>query len=383
MHPFVKSSLRILGGVLILGVGAAVMNALISMKTEPPVSDRPAALRAVRTVRVDWGQSIPETPVEGRVEALYRMEIISEVTGSLKIGGKEFREGMEFSSGEIMLSMDDSEALSTLVAQRNQFLQVLSQHLADLRIDFPDSWPVWAEFIASIDTKKTLPELPTAGSDREQLFMANRGISSLFHTIRSAEERLSKFRIEAPFDGVVTLANVRPGAVVRAGQVMGVFVGTDAYEIKTAVHARYLSTIRKGDAVNFQDENGTIVATGLVHRIAGHVDPSTQSSSVYCRVRAVEGSDTAVRDGRFLSGVIQSEAISESATVPLNLLNQENELYLIRDEHLHKQQVEVLYQSRTHAIVKGLDSMDVLLNEVLTTAFDAMPVRTEIGESGE
>ena len=103
MPQALKSILRAVAGLAILAVGVGTMNALISMKPEPSVVERPVAPRAVRTAVVYPGDCIPQTPVEGRVEALYRMDIISETTGDLILGGKEFREGVEFSKGEVCL----------------------------------------------------------------------------------------------------------------------------------------------------------------------------------------------------------------------------------------------------------------------------------------
>lgn len=376
MPSALKSVLRAAAGLAILGAGLGIMNALISMKPEPAVANRPVTPRAVRTVVVNPGDCTPETPVEGRVEALYRMDIISETTGDLLLGGKEFREGVEFSKGEVMLQLDATEAENALIAQRSQFLQLLSTSLADVQADFPANWAAWQGFVDALDVASRLPQLPEFASQREELFVANRGILSLFHSIRSAEDRLDKFTLTAPFDGVVTAATVRPGGLVRAGQLAGVFVGRDAFEVKTAVHARYLTTIELGDAVEFLDEMGQTVATGTVHRIAGNVDAATQSASVYCRIQPVDGKSALLRDGRFLSGVISSDAVGDGVTVPLAWLMDDNSIYAVADEKLKRLPAEVVFESRSEAIVLGLDSGTVLLSEALATAFDGMPVQT-------
>jgi len=376
MPQALKSILRAVAGLAILAVGVGTMNALISMKPEPSVVERPVAPRAVRTAAVNPGNCIPETPVEGRVEALYRMDIISETTGDLILGGKEFREGVEFAKGEVMLQLDATEAQNALTAQRSQFLQLLSTSLADLRGDFPENWSSWESFLEAMDVDARLPDLPAFGSQREELFVANRGILSLFHSIRSAEERLDKYTVVAPFDGVVTAAAVRPGGLVRAGQLAGVLVGRGAYEVKTAVHARYLTTIALGDAVAFVDENNQPVAQGTVHRVAGNVDAATQSASVYCRVQPVDGKSTLLRDGRFLTGTIASAPIAAGVNVPLNLLMDGGSVYAVEAEQLKKVPVEVAFESRSEAIVLGLDSGTVVLTEAVASAFDGMPVQT-------
>jgi multidrug efflux pump subunit AcrA (membrane-fusion protein) len=376
MPSALKSVLRVVAGIAILGAGFGIMNALISLKPEPSVVNRPVAPRAVRTTLVNPGDCTPETPVEGRVEALYRMEIISETTGDLILGGKEFREGVEYAQGEVMLQLDATEARNALTAQRSQFLQLLSTSLADLQADFPENWTAWEGFTAALNVESNLPDLPEVKSQREELFIANRGLLSLFHSIRSAEDRLDKYTLVAPFDGVVTAASVRPGGLVRAGQLTGVLVGRDAFEIKTAVHARYLSTIELGDAVTFVDEMDQPVARGTVNRIAGNVDAATQSASVFCRVEPVDGKSALLRDGRFLTGSISSAPIADGVLVPLTRLMDGASLYTVADEKLRQTSVQVVFESRSEAIVLGLDSGTVLLSETLATSFDGMPVQT-------
>ena len=82
-----KNVLRGLAGLAILAFGVMVMNALIGLKGTPPVKPRTASARLV----IDG--------VEGRVQALHRMTVLSEVNGVLPVGGKEFREGVRYGAG--------------------------------------------------------------------------------------------------------------------------------------------------------------------------------------------------------------------------------------------------------------------------------------------
>ncbi len=380
MNSFLKGTIRLVLGLVILGAGIGMMNGLISLKEEMPVSDKPSVPRAVRTEAIELGSIAPKTPVEGRVEALYRMEIMTEVTGNLVMGSKEFREGTAFRAGEVMLELDDTESRLALVAQRSQFLQLLSGQLADLQLDFEGRGEVWLEYVSSVRMDADLPDLPDPASNRERLFLANRGIVTSYHSIRSAEERLSKFQVRAPFNGIVVQANVRPGGLVRAGQVSGILVGQGDYEIKTAVHARYLSSIARRDSVRFFDENGIIVADGVVDRIAGNVDSSTQSASVFCRVSSVQGQANAIRDGRFLTGEIRSRAFEQAFEIPLTWMHDDHQVYEVVNGELEERKIEVLFQSRSHAIGRGLDSGVRVLSESLTNAFDGMAVQSTTEE---
>lgn len=371
-----KSILRFVAGLAILAVGIFVMKGLVGMKTEPPVKSRPVTARPVKATEVVLVANQPHTPIEGRVDALYRMSLFAEVNGVLAIGGKEFREGTRFRRGEVILRMDDREPRSALVAQRSQFLQSLSVALADLRVDFPEAWSAWMDYVESFDVTKAMAPLPEPRDQRERLFLANRGILSSYHNIRSAEERLAKFQVVAPFDGVMTEAFVQPGGLVRAGQPMGTFVGDGAFEVKSAVHARYLPVLAAGDSVAFFEESGIQVAVGQVNRIASNVDPATQSASVFCGIRAVESDQ--LRDGRYLSGAIVSTPILESFALRVDLISPSNTLFVVSEENdeqvLRERKVEVLFRSQEIAIVRGLADGFRVLAEPMNGTYDGMPV---------
>ncbi len=376
MSPVLKSILRFVAGAAILASGLVVARTLIGMKPEAPISTRPVQPRPVKAMAFAPGDVVPVTPIEGRVDALHRMDVFAEVNGVLALGGKEFREGTRYRQGDVMLRLDDSEPRAALVSQRSQLLQLLSTSLADLRLDYGDAWPNWQAYVTNFQVDEALAPLPEFMSDRERLFLANRGILSAYHSIRAAEERLEKYTVRAPFNGTVTTAAVQPGALVRAGQPVGTFVGEEAFEVKSAVHARFLDRIRSADEVEFVEETGEVVATGEVMRIANNVDASTQSASVFCAVTPVNGSSATLRDGRYLSGTIRSGAVPEAMAVRLDLVQPDNTVFAIEGGELVKRPVQVVFRSIDAAIITGLDEGTVLLAEPVNGAYPGMAVKT-------
>ena len=367
--------LRGLAGLAILAVGLFVMNGLIGLKETPAVNPRTAAARAVKGMPVTNGALSPEVAIEGRVQAMNRMTILSEVSGLLPVGGKEFREGVSFGRNEAMVRLNDAEPRATLVAQRSQWLQLLASMLADVQADFPDRSETWRGFVQSIDVEVPVPDLPEFATERERLYFTGRGVVSGYHNLLASEERLSKFTLAAPFDGVVTQALVQPGSMVRAGQPLGTFVGTGAFEVKSAVHARHLSVLSPGDAVSLVQEGGATVATGQVSRISGNVDPTTQSASVFCEVRAVSGQT--LRDGRFLSGVVQGRPQEALVAIDEALIEGEagqEKVFVIRDGMLALTPVRVVHKDRDQALVSGLEDGAVLLAEPMAGAYEGMLV---------
>ena len=365
-----------MSGITILFVGFLAMKGLIGMKESPKVTLPENTTRPVRTIEVINTGIIPETPVEGRVEAWHRIDLFAEVNGVLQMGGSEFREGMTYKNGDVLLSLDDTEVRASLQGARAQFLQLVTGMLAGIKVDFPERISVWEEYVRRIDVVNELPQLPETGSDRESYYVVNRGVEASYHVIKGSEERLSKYTIRAPFDGFVANALVRPGSLVRAGQPLGTFVGSGIYEIKTAIQARYLETVSKGDEAVFKDELDRVVAVGIVDRIAGNVNAQTQSATVFCKVEPVEGMESVMRDGRYLSGVIRSSVIANSIELSLNLVDSDNKVFIVKDDLLKKVEIEVVFKSFKSIVVLGLEDGTIILAEPVIGAYEGMAVKS-------
>jgi membrane fusion protein (multidrug efflux system) len=379
MSPLLQKVLRLLAGILILFVGFFMMQGLIGMKQSPSVTLPETMARPVRTTVVFNTQVTPKVPVEGRVQAWNRIDLFAEVNGVLSLMGEDFREGKSFKEGEIILNLDDSESRSNLTSARSIFLQLVTGMLASIQVDFPERIQVWEQYVESIDVTKALPSLPAPESKREEYFIVNRGVQASFYSIKASEERVSKFTVRAPFDGFVAQALVKPGALVRAGQPLGLFVGTDVYEIQTAVHSRYLATVNIGDTVLFHDENDIVVAEGKVDRIAGNVNASTQSATVFCKVRASANRQDQMRDGRYLSGFIESSEIENAFEIQMNLIDGEGKVFVVNSNELAKMSVVQEFRSIETAIVSGIPNGTLILSDPITDAYLGMPV--SVGES--
>lgn len=372
-----KNAFRAVAGLAILAFGLIVMNALIGLKGTPPVKPRSASARLVKVKESVASELSPQVSIEGRVQALNRMTVLSEVNGVLPVGGKEFREGVAYGEEEPMLQLEDSELRASLVAQRSQWLQLLAGALADLEVDFPDRADVWFNLVQTLDVTSSLPSLPEPASDRERLYLTSRGIVSGYHNIKANESRLAKFTVRAPFEGVVVGAQVQPGSMVRAGQPVGTLVGTGTYEVKSAVHARHLPLLAPGNVVELRDEVGALVATGEVSRISGNVDPATQSASVFCKVTSNKGQ--VMRDGRFLSGHVEGRSLSNVMALDEVLLTGDNgsEVYVVTEGRLELLPVEVLHRDADVVLVRGLGEGMQVLAEPVSGAYEGMLVELE------
>jgi multidrug efflux pump subunit AcrA (membrane-fusion protein) len=366
-----KGILRALAGLVIIGAGLFAARTLIGMKEQRPVVSPPRATKLVKTLPVTLSNEPPLTYIKGRVLAVNKIEIFAEVNGVVLNSTKVFREGVRFERGETMLRMDDTEPKMALLAQRSAFLQLLTSALPDLKIDYPDAYPNWRAYTADFDVAQTLSELPEFSSDQEKFFLSNRGILNQFYSIRSAEERLSKYTLQAPFAGEVTLSSINPGALVRAGQKIGELVSSGGFEVESAISREALAFVAVGDSVQFTTDAGATI-TGTVARVLKTIDPSTQTAKVFVRV-----DDAALRDGVYLSGTIYSKPLPEVMRIARELLVGESVYTVVADSVLTLTPVQIAALSERDALITGVREGTLLLAEPLSNAFDGMVVKLD------
>ncbi len=263
----------------------------------------------------------------GQVKAKDRIDIFSEVNGILQPNTKNFRAGVAFNKGELMIQIDDSEFKAGLYAKRSDFENQITALLPDLKLEFPDQFNKWYNYLTLLDVEKNLKPLPAVNSKKEKFFITGRKIYSSFYSIRNQEKRLEKYSIRAPFTGVVTESNVNPGTLIRVGQKIGVFSNTDVFEVGLSVSAADANLIAVGDKAEIiSPEDGTIWH-GKVTRINAAIDINTQTVTVF-----VESSEKGLREGMFVKARITSGSVDNVFEIPRNILIENKSIYTIQPD---------------------------------------------------
>lgn len=355
----------------ILFVGSIIgFRYLGSLKTPPP--RKPEAGQRALTLRagvVRPGSHPVEIPLQGRVAGFDKVDLFSEVNGLALSSAHPFKEGVRYAKGETLLQLDDREARLALQGQRAALLSALTQILPDLRIDFAGNYPAWQAYAERLDPEKPLQPLPAPASDRERYFLAARNIQTQYYAIRSAEERLAKYRIAAPFDGSLTAADVQVGTLVRPGQRIGQFLRLDSYELETNVALADMRFVRIGQSVLLTSEDTGTRYAGVIRRIGDQVDPATQMLPVFVSV-----SGPGLREGMYLSGSVKGAVEQAVFPLPKDLLVNGTRVWTIRDSTLQLQEVEPVRNSRETTLVRGLAEGELFIREVIPGMYEGMKV---------
>ena len=355
----------------VLFVGGMIGFQILSKQKAPPprnASTGPVSLQLdAGLIKLD-ALAVP-VPIQGRIAAYEKIDIYAEVNGLAAAAAHPFKEGVRFKKGETLVQLDDREARLALQGQRAALLTTLAQILPDLRIEFPENFSVWQNYVDKLDPEKTIQDLPKPKSEREKYFLASRNIQTQYYTIRSAEERLSKYRIIAPFEGAITTVDIQTGALVRPGQRIGQFLRTGTYELESTVSLGDLQFVKPGQTVKLTSEDTGQEYTGTIRRIGEQIEQSTQMLPVY-----IEVSGPNLKEGMFLSGSVKGTMEQGVFALPKDLLINGRSIWTIRDSSLVKADVDLVRSARDVALIKGIAEGTLFVRKVIPGMYEGQKI---------
>ncbi|MCJ7802429.1 MAG: HlyD family efflux transporter periplasmic adaptor subunit, partial [Candidatus Marinimicrobia bacterium] len=284
---------------------------LRSMKKPPKRMNNGNNVLSVPTIVVVMDDIQLKFPVIGKLIAQNHIQIFSEVQGVLETGQKQFLEGVPFKKGEILLSINSKDAEYNLMSQRSNLLTQIAQVLPEMQFDFPNSYEQWQDYLADFDVENSVKPFPEPKNDREKYYVSIKGIYQTYYNIKNMENTFSKYRIKAPFNGTVVSSNIKPGTLVRGGQLLGEFMSTFVYDLETSVTVEQAELLKIGDKARLMSENNAQEILGTITRINDNVNPSTLMVNVYITVR---GND--LWEGMFLNGDVYSASIVRATEIP-------------------------------------------------------------------
>jgi multidrug efflux pump subunit AcrA (membrane-fusion protein) len=303
---------------------------------------------------------------------LDKVELFAEVSGILIRTPKRFKEGNRFSKGELLIQIDDAVYKNNVLAQKSGLLNQITLLLPDLSIDFPESAVKWERYLHNFDLAKPLASLPEPFSDQERYYVASRNIYNQFYQIKSMEETLAKYTIEAPYNGVITQSNINPGTLVRNGQKLGEFTNTSVYEMEASVGINNVQYLKIGDFVQLVSEDIAGNFRGQIQRINEVIDPSTQTVKVYIHTR-----DPNLKDGMYLIANINSDPIRNAFSLSKDLLVQDQaQVFAVENSTLVLKDIKIVREETAHILVTGLDDGTQILAEQFAEAREGMTIQT-------
>lgn len=356
-------------GILLI-VGGIFLYQSISDSKE---NRRPPAQKNIKTVFVDTvqnGKVAIRVQANGNLVAKQRVELYSEVQGVFKGGSKLFKPGQLYGRGETLIRIDADEYYATVQSAKSDLYNLMTSVMPDLRLDYPQIYPKWQSYLNSFDLEKAVPSLPKMESEQEKFFISGRGLLSSYYGVKNLEQRLSKYKINAPFGGVLAETLVTEGTLVRSGQKLGEFIGSGAYELEVAVSKTYGDFLRVGKSVTLTTLDKTKTYQGKVSRINGRVEQASQTITVFIEVK-----DKSLSEGQYLEANLDAQEEENAIEVDRSLLLENNTIFVVRDSILDVIEVTPVYFSDKKVVLKDIPNKEIMVSKPVPGGYPGMLIK--------
>ncbi|MBT4678806.1 MAG: HlyD family efflux transporter periplasmic adaptor subunit [Flavobacterium sp.] len=362
-----KLILVILG---VLFISGAIYGAKMIINSKSKTRKAPS--KVIKTVFVDTvkNTSIPIIiPANGNLVAKRRVEIYSEVQGIFKPGSKLFKPGEKYQKNEAFISINDTEYYANVQLAKSNLYNSIAAVLADLRLDFPEVFLKWEAYLKSYDLNKPTPKLPKMVSEKENYFITGRSIVSNYYTVKNLEQRLSKYTISAPFEGILTEALVTEGTLIRSNQKLGEFIDPSIYEMEVSLSKTFASLLEVGETVELNNLERTRKYSGIVSRVNGSINSATQTIAVYIEIK-----NSSLKEGMYLEANLNAKKEKNAIEVNRGLLLDENKIFIVTDSVLDMINVRPVYFSNTKVVLKDIPDGTIILSSPFPGAYVGMMV---------
>ena len=318
----------------------------------------------------------------GTTKPLIQTLLNAEVGGEVVYRSKKFSEGSSVLSGEILAKIDDTDlqlqyknALLQLANAEVQYsLQVVESEVAK------EAWEKIGEGKAS-DLALKKPQLKQA----EALMAVAKA------QVNSAEKKLNKTEIIAPYAGRIQKANIDIGTTIIPGQPIGAMYTSSEIEVTLSVKdndLQFLSIPMDGRKLN-QNEQAKVVINsfykgknqnweGKLERVDGVIDPITRMVNLIAVFKNdfIETDKPNLPIGLFVEAQIDGIILKDIFSIPVNAISENNEVYIVNNENeLVLRQLSLMKKYSDFVIVKdGLKAGERVVISKLSSASNGIKV---------
>ena len=318
----------------------------------------------------------------GTTTPLTQTVLTAEVGGEVIYRSKKFSEGSSVIEGEILAKIDDTDLQ---LQYKNALLQLANaevQHslqLAEAEVA-KEAWEKIGDGVASDLTLK-----------KPQLKQAEALLEVAKAQVSSAEKKLNKTEIVAPYAGRIQSVNIDLGTTIIPGQPVGALYTSSEIEVTLAVKdndLQFLSIPMDGRKLDpseqalveirsfYKGKNQTWI--GRLERVDGVIDPVTRMINLIAVFKNdfIETDKPNLPIGLFVEALIDGINLKNIFSIPVNAISENNEVYIVNnDNELVLRQLSILKKYSDFVIVKdGLKAGERIVISKLSTASNGIKV---------
>ena len=359
---------------VLIGFSYQVMAYLISLKKEPDRRPPTIPVRTVIVRKYEPGRVTSPVTADGRVVSTQEINVSTEVRGKILEGDITIKKGQKFKKNDVLIRIFDGNAVNSLRSRKSAFLQKIADILPDLKVDYQESYSEWMNFFKAVDIDSDLPSLPKIKTEQEKIFVASRNILTDYYSIKSDEITLDKYTIRAPFEGTFVEVFMEVGAIANPGATLARIIRTDRLELEVPVEVANARLIDVGDETDIIAEDSTTLWKGTVVRKSGFVEAGTQSMSIFVSIGSTRKQPAF--QGQYLTVVFPGRPIDGVMEIPREAVFNTNEVFIIENDKLVKQTIEIHKINEKTLLFSGLDVGTDIVVEPLVNALENSQVKT-------
>ncbi|MCC5926228.1 MAG: efflux RND transporter periplasmic adaptor subunit [Bacteroidetes bacterium] len=283
-------------------------------------------------------------------EVMLRPEVSGRVTELF------IQEGNAVKRGDVLLKINDADLRAELLRTRLQL------ELAEIR---------------EARQKALLENRAIAAEDYE---VALNQVNTLKAEIELIQARIEKTEIRAPFDGIIGLRNISPGAYITPSDIVVSLQDFDRIRLDFSIPERHAARVRNGDRVEFTRLGTQRRYNARIIAIEPRIDATTRTLSL----RAfAENPGREIIPGSFVEVSLELREIPDAMLIPTQALIPElgGASVFIADNG-SAQQVRVQSGVRTEdrvQITSGISPGDTVLTSGILQLRNGLPIRVNTG----
>ena len=374
--------IKYLRPLIIIGISTVIAAALymLGQISPDPIQEKdPMDVNVQILTPIDYQIKIKST---GTTTPITQTVLTSEVGGEVIYRSKKFSEGSSVISGEILAKIDDTDLQ---LQYKNALLQLASAEVqfAVQKAEAEIAQEAWDQVGEGIPQELT--------TKKPQLKQAKAALDVAKAQVQSAEKKLNKTEITAPYTGRIQNINIDLGSTIIPGQPVGSMYTSNEIEVTLSVKdsdLQFLDIPMDGRKFNPDQKSIVIIKSlykgemqewaGNLERVDGVIDPMTRMIKLIANFKNnfIEETKPILPIGLFVEAEINGKQLEDVFMIPNSALTPNGELlFLNQDDALDIRKVRVLTKMKNHILVKeGMKAGERVVVSKLSIATNGMLV---------
>jgi RND family efflux transporter MFP subunit len=351
--------IKYLRPLIIIGISTAIAAVLYMLGQISPdaIQEKdPMDVNVQILTPIDYQIKIKST---GTTTPITQTVLTSEVGGEVIYRSKKFSEGSSVISGEILAKIDDTDLQ---LQYKNALLQLASAEVqfAVQQAEAEIAQEAWDKVGEGIPQELT--------TKKPQLKQAKAALEVAKAQVQSAEKKLDKTEITAPYTGRIQNINIDLGSTIIPGQPVGSMYTSNEIEVTLSVKdsdLQFLDIPMDGRKLNPDQKSIVIIKSlykgemqewaGNLERVDGVIDPMTRMIKLIANFKNnfIEQTKPILPIGLFVEAEINGKQLEDVFMIPNSALTPNDELLVLnQDDTLEIRKVKVVTKMKNHILVK-------------------------------